>query len=737
MKGMSDSSLDAGRESGEVRVLREGSPGLVPTFAELREYGTDLRTEEIRHDRPDINDSKLKLNIGQFVSALNRAMKESACEEGNPARDALTRHVAQLEKSSGANRKPLAEARRALKYLDALEAKRRDDAAAAPAEPDTFNRFGRELLRAINEAGYNRNEVARRMKMHPPKIYKWTYGEDLPKATRKAQKLVNAIEKLLGRKKNSLWDIAAEQHVKLWIEWPACVPNGDNTKRRLLKITGPLQGFSPSQQSKLVEQAWVTDQTRAAPAQPYGLGKFEDWPAKLQRQWWYYLDENLDKGQEIPAEDICLLDRIPHPPVLPAPKKKIYRVGKPHRVGTALCYERAINLMLGCAVNVHDLVTREEAGLELFLFPKVIECFFNFKRERDAQKRKEQGGKGEKKKVGQLSKTDVKDVCMAKRIVLYISKRPGFAKLIKAIPGLVSEREARAARADFQAACSNAITRYNEIYDHEIHDARKPRNTSEGAEGTLEADRPLKTAWQLTEQLRRRAAAMPEGSLEKAKALRDFIVIAVIEAQNALRPGTGRLLDWRADNKGNVRFLILEDGRLEWLIVAPSEYFKNGAALHMREGYTRTIENVSRVYDAIREYIRWGRAKILDGAASDAFIVWSPERPRYTPNRFGEYVTRITQKAMRKDHPEYRGTKRITPIQFRQMVSTENFNKSDGNYQVAGDSIGNTAQSAQVYVWRAAAQRSKRAEANTRESAGEHLHPKPKVRPGDLRVRGP
>ena len=180
---------------------------------------------------------------------------------------------------------------------------------------------------------------------------------------------------------------------------------------------------------------------------------------------------------------------------------------------------------------------------------------------------------------------------------------------------------------------------------------------------------------------------------KRAKRLRDFVTLTLVQIPNVFRPGTGMRLNYRSNNTGHLRRRHNNCGEIEWYINAPKEYFKNHESYAVMNGYERIASNVNGLYDVIEEYLNWARPILVWPAKTDALIVRSPKYPRHDNDSYSTYIIRLTGG--------------ISCTQIRKIFSTDRY-KTTKDLGASGDVLAND--SPEIYTRIPARERSRGAE---------------------------
>jgi integrase len=288
----------------------------------------------------------------------------------------------------------------------------------------------------------------------------------------------------------------------------------------------------------------------------------------------------------------------------------------------------------------------------------------------------------------------------------WFTQKPELALHLKPIPGYIDDTFIQRARVDWAGVCGDAHLKYKSLADMLEEIVEEQRDPFEVIISLLDVDHPqyhnpfsaLRFFSQsIIDDLPNPAVA----PIRSARHVRNYLIVRILCA-TALRSRHIRELTYREDNSGNLR----RRGD-EWVIVIPWQWFKNKNSpffgnKRKKFDYEKVLTDKDGLYQWIEKYLTEHRPVLLDGKESDLFFVSSAERPLFSPSQFHIIYRRLTMRYFAYNPYKNRGIPGVKPHgphAVRDMTATFVL-QTTGSYELAGDSIQDTAQTTREHYGR-------------------------------------
>jgi hypothetical protein len=376
--------------------------------------------------------------------------------------------------------------------------------------------------------------------------------------------------------------------------------------------------------------------------------------------------------------------------------------GGPLREGSRAVHSDYVSQFFGYLIHECDFAP-EKASLAHFMVVSAIENFLESKR---------QNKLGEKV----LPPHDVKSLICFDQIIAHIAQDLSFRDKLAPIPGLLTEKQAAHIQQNWRRFAIIASDAVQKLYEKEIGQAKMRFDNEQPIVDILESKEPMKILHDMRRAAMRAVDRAPT-KFERAECLRDLFIIAVMILFCLFRPKTVCHLDWNPEERGSSFKRTYRDGKLEWLVFAEKEFFKNHNKPMLQNDYLRMIKNIDGLYDYLAEYVFDGRQILLNGSVSNCLVVNTSANPRFNPNGYGNHVRYLTRRLLTIDlRGKYPGVKSLTCTQARKIVATSlDYKYKDPHYTEVKNALMNEMPT--VYRHKSARDRSRAMEDHIAETA--------------------
>jgi hypothetical protein len=292
----------------------------------------------------------------------------------------------------------------------------------------------------------------------------------------------------------------------------------------------------------------------------------------------------------------------------------------------------------------------------------------------------------------------------------WLRQRPDLARMLRPIPGLVSQEDIDRAVSDWEGTC-DAFYQHGMVRAKEIQRvARVHRDTFEPIMAVLEADSPVGEYRRIADEITRLIPCKGRYPKAAAEAVRSFLMIRLglhlgVRQKNLRelllcprreQPSTERQLEMR--RCGEMRWNDKEKG---WEVLIPAVAFKNAnSSFFAARPFRLLLPDVGDLYRYIGAWIRDHRAILLNGAKDPGtFFVKTvkstSQNAAYGQSSFYEAWRLIIQRY--GIYNPYTGRGAIKgllphgPHSVRDVLATHVL-KETGSYEQAGYAIQDTAE---------------------------------------------
>ncbi|GEO97831.1 hypothetical protein [Methylobacterium haplocladii] len=501
--------------------------------------------------------------------------------------------------------------------------------AVNEADADLPDDFGGALRRALTKAGQPRRTAAATIGMNEGSLSNWMNGMCGP--SQRSMHLVAALERLCNLPEGSLASRvrfrrsgkgSIPRNVTLPPDFPA---RSAQRKRLLVQLPNDIATMEQSARDTLIgdlcdrlreEQVRRDRVVERTAGQPYRLSL---WPRELQEEW---SDLVRFKGE-------AALERLTDE-----------REGKRWRRGTQEIVKSHLSSLFGFLTHEQRPGALPVADLSLayLVFSgKLSGLFLRFRSERNA--------KFDPARGAYITGADITGIHFVKALLKpetgWLTQRPELAARLRPVDGIATAEDIDRVRADWAGACADANRACRRLVRAHEQFVARGRNSHEAVLPILKFPNPLSALRKLNSELRIVREATASNTLAGAYALRDQVLGGIV-AQYPLRPETLSLIDHPSEGTGHLR---QEEGR--WRLCISRLDFKNWESPYFRVGhdgwrdFDEELLDVEGLYDAIEDYIAWGRPLLLAGPAkhlalrTPALFVLVPHR-----NKVGQVVRR-------------------------------------------------------------------------------------------------
>ncbi|MEH2480196.1 hypothetical protein V1282_003553 [Nitrobacteraceae bacterium AZCC 2146] len=288
----------------------------------------------------------------------------------------------------------------------------------------------------------------------------------------------------------------------------------------------------------------------------------------------------------------------------------------------------------------------------------------------------------------------------------WITQSPHLAQRLKPIIGkdgkiIISQAEIDHACADWPRACRQAWEEYGRLKKSHKQSGQRRRDTHKDIMPILKLSNPLVAFQTLCTGLQNDRFELR--SYAHAIQLRDQVLAGLL-TQCAFRRNTLRLLD--------LEHLSYDAERNIWALRVPREIFKNQDGPYfvspnreVRPFYERDLIDQFGLYEALNQYLCWGRTLILAGTDTQALLICGKRRARKPGSvnyegEQGRFQSSSVQKLTKQLTGRYvgykpktgrglEGIKQFPPHAFRHILATGilKLSKSRQPEQEAADAI--------------------------------------------------
>lgn len=625
-----------------------------PTLGEIREPLLTDRREELERAPGSLSPKKIDGRVNNLRWALKKVVNSAPDGENSPARKVL---MTAYDDALRSGAKTLAaEVMRALDYLDRV-----DRSAGLPLE------FAAAIRVAAARIGMSQQAIKRHVGAERAWFIDSARG---PSAGMKAT--VTAIEELLGLVADTLWSRVNFTSMERKVPrsyYPEVLQADAELRYLVQQFLKPEDYQRPEAEFRsrcqLVADYLIKEMPDRSRPMAYGL---KDWPARASAE--------LDR---IIAVKRALLN---HDDLLPGETRwsPFWAERIRHELSYFFGYLRG-PLAEPPRVDVDKLT------LALLLKAELVLKFSKWRVLRRGPERAAEG----------LSEFDTGMFAQwrswFKPVTGLLWQQPGLAEHLAPIPGVITEAEIAEIRRDWAVACAKAHGEYDAMYKSYSKIAREIEGGQEEVSSVLELPNPLVAFSMILRGLQAEAALLQPGSLALAKNLMRQVYIGM-QSQCGFRTGTIVALI--------LEYLIERDGR--FVLCVPREHFKNADSSVFKIGrnrwrdFERVLLDKGGLYDAIRAYLSWGRARMTqqESGLRDAKALFF--------NRYGQPLLRgpcsdlaglLTARFVAWNPLYQTGVKGQLPFSnhcFRHILATGTLKTTGGNRVLAADAISDTVE---------------------------------------------